>query len=135
MTKDRRNQAGLVGKMTVVWLLFVALLAVVALDVVSIGRSTYSLSAIAAEAASDGAVVFRSEGRDPAETCEAVAISVEAQAPALRLGRNFCRVDSDTGRVTVTLRVVADTIIADRLGVTRPYTQILVMETNGPSQV
>ena len=130
-----RGQDGMVGKSAVVWLLLAALIVVAGLDVVSIGRSTFRLSEVASEAASTGATVFRSDGRSEAKACEAAAISVETIAPALKLGRNGCRVDGETGRVTVTLKDTADTILAGRFGPTSDYAEVVVTETAGISNV
>jgi len=132
---DRAGEAGMVGKAAVIWLLLLAMLAVVVVDAVSIGRTTLGLSEVATDAASDGAEAFRSQGRSPTRACEAAALSIEAQAPALKLGRSGCRVDEDTGRVSITLRATADTMLAGRFGATEKYTQVVVTEANGPSGV
>ena len=44
-------------------------------------------------------------------------------------------VDDTTGRVGVTLRATAETMVAGRLGATVEYTQVVVTEANGPSGV
>jgi len=129
------DQHGVVGRAMVVWLLIAIVFGVAALDVVAIARDTFRLSEVAIEAASAGVTVFRNEGRSVTKACEAVASSVETQAPALNLGRNGCRVDIETGRVTVTLRMTADTTVAGRLGPLQEYTHIVVVESNGPSNV
>ena len=63
------------------------------------------------------------------------AISIETLDPSLKLGRNGCVVDTATGRVTVTLKATADTIIAGRFGPTADYTEVVVRESSGPSNV
>jgi hypothetical protein len=133
-TGRRHDQAGLVGKTAVVWLLLVALFGLAAVDVVSIALTTFKLSDVATEAASGGAAAFRSR-HDAVEACEVAGASVEAQAPALRIGRRGCSVDAGTGRVTVTLKAVARTVLAGRFEPTKAYTQVTVSETNGPSNV
>lgn len=130
-----RGQQGMVGKAIVIWLALAGLIVVAGLDVVSIGRSTFRLSEVAIEAAGAGATVYRSEGRSETEACEAVAVSIAALDPTLKLGRNGCRVDSATGGVTVTLRTIADTIIAARFGPTADYAKVVVTETTGTSNV
>lgn len=129
------GQVGLVGKALVVWLLLLALLGVAVADAVSIARTTLHLSEVAVDAASDGAATFRSEGRSVTKACEAVTASLQAQDPSLKLGRNTCVVDAETGRVTVTVRSVADTILAERIEPIAEYTQVVVRETNGGSSV
>jgi hypothetical protein len=132
---DPAGEAGMVGKAAVIWLLLFAVLGVAVVDAVSIGRTTLHLSEVASEAASDGAEAFRSQERSATRACEAAALSLEAQAPALKLGRSGCRVDEDTGRVSITLRATADTMLAGRFGATEKYTQVVVTEANGPSGV
>ncbi|MDH4112134.1 MAG: hypothetical protein OEV60_05530 [Actinomycetota bacterium] len=128
-------QAGLIGKAAMLWLLIVAVLGVGVVDAVSIARATLHLSSVATEAASDGAAAFQTQGRSVLKTCETVAASVEAQDPKLKLGKNACAVDSATGRVTVTLRTTANTLLAGRFGPTAEYTEVVVRETNGRSNV
>lgn len=130
-----RGQEGMVGKTAVIWLALAALIVVAGLDVVAIGRSTFRLSEVASEAASTGATIYRSEGRSETKACEAVAASVETLDQTLKLGHNACRVETESGRVTVTLRVVADTILAGRFGPTQDYAQVVVTETAGISNV
>ncbi|MBA3362941.1 MAG: hypothetical protein H0T07_00895, partial [Actinobacteria bacterium] len=55
----RRDETGLIGKMIVVWLLILAILAVAAIDAASIAFTTYKLSDVAAAAASEGALVYK----------------------------------------------------------------------------
>ena len=133
-TSEPAGQGGMVGKAMAVWLLIAVVFGVAALDVVAIARDTFRLSEVAIEAASAGATVFRSEGRSITKACEAVANSVEAQAPA-RTCRNGCRVDTETGRVTVTLRTTADTLVAGRLGPSQEYTHIVVVAVQRPLDV
>lgn len=130
-----RDQEGMVGKTAVIWLVLAALIVVAGLDVVAIGRSTFQLSEVASEAASTGAAVYRSEGRSETRACEAVAASVETLDETLKLGRNACRVETESGLVTVTLKDLADTILAGRFGPTRDYAQVVVTETAGISNV
>jgi len=51
------DETGLVGKMIVVWILILALLAVAAIDAASIAFTTYKLADVGAAAASEGALV------------------------------------------------------------------------------
>lgn len=129
-----RDQRGLVGKLAVVWLLLVALLIVSAVDAASIALTTFKLSDTAVEAASDGAVEF-SKGRSVDETCAVARTRVESMQPDLKLGKAFCQVNTETGRVTVTLRTTAHTILAGRLDMTKKYATIVQSETNGLSAV
>jgi len=132
---DPSGQAGMVGKALVVWLLIMAVLAVGIIDAVSIARTTLHASEIAAVAASDGAAAYRSEGRSVVKACEAVAATIATHDASLKLGRNGCTVDAANGRVTVTIKTVATTILAGRLGPTEKYTLVVVREANGGANV
>jgi hypothetical protein len=132
---DPNGQAGMVGKALVVWLLIMAVLAVGIIDAVSIARTTLHASEIAAVAASDGAAAYRSEGRSAVKACEAVAATIAAHDQTLKLGRNGCVVDEANGRVTVTIKTIATTILAGRLGPTEKYTLVVVREANGGANV
>jgi hypothetical protein len=128
------DEQGLVGKLAIVWILILALLGIAAVDTVSIALTTFKLSDIATEAASDGAVAYRSH-HSVTEACDAAKTSVASQDPALKVGPAFCRVDEPTGRVTVTLHSTARTVLAGRLSFTQDYTNVVDSETNGPSEV
>lgn len=133
--RDPNGQAGMVGKALVVWLLIMAVLAVGIIDAVSIARTTLHASEVAAVAASDGAAAYRSGGRSAVRACEAVAAAIATHDQTLKLGRNGCTVDEVNGRVTVTIKTVATTFLAGRLGPTEKYTLVVVREANGGANV
>ena len=62
-------------------------------------------------------------------------LGVAAVDTVSKIGRNGCKVDPPTGRVTITLKTVASTVLAHRFGPTEEYVDVLVSETNGPSNV
>ena len=132
--KDPNGQAGMVGKALVVWLLIMAVLVVGIIDAVSIARTTLHASEIAAVAASDGAAAYRAQGHNLVKACEVVAATIASHDQSLKLGRNGCTVD-DAGRVTVTIKTVATTILAGRLGPTERYALVVVREANGGANV
>lgn len=126
----RRDEAGLVGKMIVVWLFILALLAVAAIDTASIAFTTYKLSDVGAAAASEGALVYK-RTRDVRDTCERVAQVVSREAEA-RLARGGCSVERPTGLVTVKIRKRANTLVAHRIPWTEEFAIVVVTETAGP---
>lgn len=128
------DQRGLVGKLIIVWLLLAALIAVAAVDTVSITLSRFKLSDTATEAASDGAVDFR-KSHDVTAACSAAATTVQTLQPEVKLGKNFCHVDPGTGYVTITLHATARTVLAGRLEFSKKYATVTQSETNGPSEV
>jgi hypothetical protein len=127
----RRDEAGLVGKMIVVWLLFLAVIAVAAIDAASIAFTTYKLSDVGSAAASEGALVFKAD-HDVRKTCARVARVVTAQEPAARVVRGGCSVEAPTGLVTVKIQKLASTVIVHRISWTEDFASVTVTETAGP---
>jgi hypothetical protein len=127
----RRDEAGLVGKMIVVWLLLLAILAVAAIDTASIAFTTYKLSDVGAAAASEGARVYRGD-HDVRKTCERVAQVVSKQEPTARVARGGCSIERPTGLITVKVRKRASTLIAHRFPWTEEFAIVIVTETAGP---
>jgi hypothetical protein len=127
----RRDEAGLVGKMIVIWLLFLGVIAVAAIDAGSIAFTTYKLSDVAAAAASEGARVY-GRSHDVRDACERVATVVTAQEPTARVARGGCSVERPTGLVTVEVRKLASTLVAYRIPWTEDFATVTVTETAGP---
>jgi hypothetical protein len=126
-----RDETGLVGKMIIVWLLVVAVLALGAIDAASIAFTTYRLSDIGSTAASEGALMFRRD-HDVRETCERVAQVVTEEEPTAHVAPRGCRVETPTGRVTVKIRTRANTLVAQRIPWTDDFATVVVTETAGP---
>jgi len=127
----RRDESGLVGKMIVVWLLLLVVLAVAAIDTASIAFTTYQLSDVGASAASEGALVYRAD-HDDRDACARVAQVVSKQEPTARIARGGCSVERPTGLVTVKVRKRASTLIAHRIPWTEGFAIVVVTETAGP---
>jgi hypothetical protein len=127
----RRDEAGLIGKMIVVWLFILAILAVAAIDTASIAFTTYQLADVGASAASEGARVYE-RARNVRETCERVAQVVSRDEPTARLTRGGCSIEQPTGLVTVTIRRRANTLVAHRIPWTEEFATVVVTETAGP---
>ena len=129
-----RDQRGMVGKLMAAWLLMAVLVGVVGYDVVSIGLTTFRMSDVAAQAATDGVVKLGQQG-DTDDACEAARATVEARLSSLKLGMSFCTIDTESEEVTITLRSTANTLLLGRLGFTEEHTKIVQTETAGESAV
>jgi hypothetical protein len=127
----RRDEAGLVGKMIVIWLLILVILAVAAIDAASIAFTTYKLSDVGAAAASEGALVYK-KGHDTRETCQQVAQVVSKEEPTAKVARGGCSIERPTGLVTVKIRKRANTLVAQRVPWTEKFVVVVVTETAGP---
>ena len=122
------DDAGLIGKIAIVWLVVLAVLAVGAIDVASIAFTTYELSDVGTTAATEGAEVYR-RTRNIRDTCDRVAEIVERQDPTARIRRGGCVVKQPSGAVTVELRKRASTLVAHRVPWTEDYAVVDVTET------
>jgi hypothetical protein len=122
------DDAGLIGKIAVVWLLVLAVLGVGAIDVASIAFTTYELSDVGATAATEGAAVY-GRTRNIRDACDRVAEIVERQDPTARIRRGGCVVERPSGAVTVELRKRASTLVAHRVPWTEHYAVVDVTET------
>jgi Putative Flp pilus-assembly TadE/G-like len=129
-----RNEAGLVGKVIVVWLIVIAVIGVVALDGGSILFTRFRLSDAAASAAAAGAQAW-SDGHDTEAACTAALTSVEQDDAQASRTKGWCKVDPKSGEVTITLRKRAKTVLAGRLGFTTGYTKVVAVESGSPSQL
>jgi hypothetical protein len=127
----RRDEAGLIGKMIVIWLLVLAVLAVAAIDAASIAFTTYKLSDAGATAASEGALVFK-RGHNIRETCQRVTEVLSKEEATAKVARGGCSIERPTGLVTVKIRKRANTLIAQRLPWTKKFAVVVVTETAGP---
>lgn len=129
-----RDERGMVGKLAVIWLLFLAMVVVAAVDSASIVYTRIHLSNIATAAASDTAVAYRLD-HDAAKACAAAQLTIEIADPKIKLGKDFCQIDPTTDTVTISLHQEARTILAERLGPTQKYASVVDRETSGRSSV
>lgn len=127
----RRDEAGLVAKMIVIWLLVLAVLAVAAIDAASIAFTTYKLSDVGAAAASEGALVYKRD-HNIRETCQRVTQVVSEEEATAKVARGGCSIERPTGLVTVKVRKRANTLVAQRLPWTKKFAVVVVTETAGP---
>jgi hypothetical protein len=121
----RHDDAGMVGKIIVIWLVMVAVLGVIALDAASVVFATFRASDTAATAATAGAAIFRTR-RDVSEACDAARRTIATEDPDAQIPKSFCK-------VTITVKKQARTIIAGRLSFTEDLTKVVAKETAGPS--
>lgn len=129
-----RDEAGIVGKIIVAWLVMVAVLGVIAVDAASVVFTTFRASDVAATAASAGATTYRAR-KDASEACDVARRSIAEGDADVRIPKSFCRVDSASGQVTITVRKRANTIIAGRLPFTEDLTEVVAKETARPSSL
>ena len=134
LRRVHREQSGLVGKIIVVWLVFVAVLGIFAIDAASVLFTKFRLSDAAATAASTAASTYQNE-RDVTAACGAAELSVHQADPDAAMAKGWCKVDTTSGEVTITLRKTATSIIAGRFSFTRDLTKVVQRETASPSSL
>lgn len=129
-----RDDSGIVGKIIVIWLVLVVLLGVVAIDAASIFFARFRLSDAATVTAVTAATTYRST-KDVGAACEAARRAAAIEADGATLPKNFCRVDTGSGEVTIVMKKDASTLLAGRLPFTEEYTKIVVRETGRPASL
>ena len=129
---SHRGQSGLVGKMVVIWLIFVALLGVAAIDTTSIAFTRFRASHVARNAASAAAITWRDTKSDR-KACAAARADVRSADAAAVIPHAGCIVNEQTGEVTITVEKAATTIVAAHLSWTKDFTTAKATETSGPA--
>jgi hypothetical protein len=125
------DERGLLGKMAVIWLLLAAVIVVAAIDGGSIIFTKVHLSNVATNAASD-AVANYSSNHNVAAACQVAATTIKSQDASIKLGKDYCVIDTASGAVTIRLHKLAPTLLAGRLSFTKKYALVSDHETNRP---
>ncbi len=122
------DQAGLLGKIAVIWMLLIVLLGVAAVDSASIIFTKFRLSDVAVNAANAGVAAYKTT-KSGRQACSAAAATVEAEDESLELRAGDCKVNAQGGSVTIVLRTEAKTLLAGRLPFTESLTKVVMKET------
>lgn len=130
-----RDEAGMMGKLVIVWALLFALVGVAALDTISIMFTTFHVSDVATRAANEAVDAYARTGNARAACDEAAAAIREADDSIKIPKTGFCTVDPQTGQVKITLKTSAHTYLAFHLSATKHYTEVVETATAGPSAV
>src|SRR6476659_2966784 len=131
LRRVHHEQAGMVGKIIGVWLLFVAVLGIFAIDTASVLFTKFRLSDAAATAASTAVSTYQNE-RAVTAACGAAELSVRQADPDATMGKRGCKVDTTSGDVTITLEKTATSIIAGRFSFPAHDTKVVQRETASP---
>jgi hypothetical protein len=124
MTTDRihSDQAGLVGKIAVIWLLILALFVVAAFDGIAIAFTKYRVEDLAGNAASVAANSFKDSGKVQ-EACAAAVAYVTDHDEEAKVPQDGCMIQ-ENGTATITVRKNAKTLLAQRLSFTEDLTHL-----------
>ena len=121
------DERGLVGKLLVLWLLLVALLALVAVDGGSILMLRVRTGDLAGDAASAAADAFADTRDQRAAKLAALGTIEESDDPA-----RLRRIDVRRGEVTVEVSARADTIVVGRVPFLDDLATVTVTRTSPP---
>lgn len=128
----RRDEAGMVGKLIVGWLIALAIVGVIALDVVSVLFTKFRLADAASALATVAATDYKG-AHDTRAACQAAVAALQQEDAEARFTRDGCVVNVQTGQVTITLRKQANTLVAQRLDFSKHYARVVVSATEGPA--
>lgn len=124
-----RDERGLMGKITLLWLALLILLVIAAIDTASILYTRYKVSDAADEASFQAATVYKDTSNQQAALQAALA-KVKELNPGAHL--TAFKVDPQTGEVTVTVTKRSWSLLAGRLPFTEKYVKVVETATNGP---
>lgn len=123
-------EAGLIGKLLLVWLVLAAIVVVGAIDTGSILLARYRAANAAQDASFQAASVYH-DSKDRRQAIQAAMASIKEKDDGAKLAA--LAIDPATGTVTVTVKDHVSTLIAGRLGFTEPYTRVTAKDTSEPS--
>ena len=126
------DEAGMVGKLILVWLLVVVVFGLAAVDTASIVFARFHASDLAGNAASEAANVWKATS-DRRSACAAAEGSVRDDDPSARIPHGGCAVDPSTGNVSVTVDLQAPTVVVGRVSSLAHFANVSDTETNGPT--
>ena len=130
-TSRRHDEAGMIGKVVVAWLVVLALVGLAAIDTVSIVITRLHAADVAGNAASDASASFRLT-HDVQRACQAAATVVDDADPRMTLAPHGCKIDPRTGDATIVVHKDATTMIAARFGLTKRFASVTDTETAPP---
>jgi hypothetical protein len=126
------DQAGLIGKVAILWIAILLVVGLLVLDTISIVLTTFRLSSTAQGAASDVATTYHS-GHDAEKACQAAQPDLLNDNVDPPKNDSWCQIDTTSGEATITLKTTASSLILGRLSFTRDYTKIEVKEEATPA--
>jgi hypothetical protein len=128
------DEAGLIGKVAVVWIVVLLLIGLLLLDGLSIVLTTFRLSNTAQGAASTAATTYKNL-HDIDKACTAAEASLLGDDVPVPENDTWCHIDESTGEATIQLKKTATTIVLGRISFSEDLTKVKVDETAEPSSL
>ena len=132
--RSPHDQAGMIGKIALFWIIGLLLLSLLVLDALSIALTTLKLSNTAQGAASTAATTFKNL-HEVTKACEAAQVNLLSDNVGVPDNDTWCKINETTGVATISLRSTASSLALGRLSFTEDYTKISVKETAEPSSL
>jgi hypothetical protein len=133
-SRSLHDQAGLIGKVAVFWIVAALLVGLLILDGLSIVLTTFKLSSTAQGAASTAATTYKNL-HDTTKACEAAGVELLRDNTPVPENEGWCKIDEDSGTASISLHTIASSLVLGRLSATEGYTKISVKETAEPSSL
>jgi hypothetical protein len=131
-SRSLHDQAGLIGKVAVVWIVVLLVVGLLVLDGISIVLTTFNLSSTAQGAASTAATTYHS-APDATKACQAAEPDLLNDNVSVPNNDTWCKIDPATGQATITLKTTASSLILGRISFTRDFTKVEVKEEAQPA--
>jgi hypothetical protein len=128
------DEAGLIGKVAVFWIVALLLVGLLLLDGLSIVLTTFKLSSTAQGAASTAATTYKNV-HDADKACTAAEASLLGDDVPVPENETWCNIDEATGEATIQLKKTATTIVLGRVSFTEDLTKVKVDESAQPSSL
>jgi hypothetical protein len=132
LSRSLHDQAGLIGKVAVVWIVVLLVVGLLVLDGISIVLTTFNLSSTAQGAASTAATSYHSS-HDQAKACLAAEPDLLSDNVSVPSNDTWCKIDPTSGQATITLKTTASSLIVGRIPWTRDFTKVEVKEEAQPA--
>jgi Putative Flp pilus-assembly TadE/G-like len=136
MTRRRslslHDQAGLIGKIAVFWLVVLVLVGLLVLDGISIVLATLRLSSTAQSAASTAATQYHNL-HDAQKACTLASADLISDGVPVPENEKWCKVDTSTGEATIVLHSTASSLVLGRVSFTKDVTDVTVRESAEPA--
>src|SRR5262245_25237165 len=131
-SRSLHDQAGLIGKVAIVWIVVLLVVGLLVLDTISIVLTTFRLSSTAQGAASTAATTYHSSP-DATKACLAAEPDLLNDNVSVPGNEGWCKIDPTSGQATITLKTTASTLILGRLSFTQDFTKVEVKEEAAPA--
>jgi Tfp pilus assembly protein PilX len=131
-SRSLHDQAGLIGKVAIVWIVILLVVGLLVLDTISIVLTTFRLSSTAQGAASAAATSYHN-AHDVDQACQEAGVQVLTDNVSPPNNDTWCKIDETSGEATITLKTTASSLVLGRMSFTRDFTKVDVKEEAEPA--